>query len=441
MNHLAGLDVECPTTSLSQDDAAVLAAFRGAHEAAKPVREDDRSYGVDYDGGSDASCDLRQTSVSHRVDSSSLPPCGWRPLDDSTLYRFLCADRRGDKFQPDKSSSRLRKALSFRKEEGVDDILMTPTPTTGSTARERGPSPRSVTAGDGTPSYGRSDSVASLTSIASGTISDCGERVHDVTCTTTTCSSAAAPSGSASVRPPRSHPRSNPKDGSDKSAKAGSGADDDLMNATEHTEATAATSSTAATATGVTKLCPRDLQRYQKLRVRVFVGRDRKDQPVLFERLGHFLGSGVCDHFSEDEWIRLYIWDLERHFVEMRKASVDCGRAITRFTYVADAEGITSGIMNRAVWRVMPLLKALTRAVEEHYPEIADKIVLFNVPRIASVFYRAVRAFLDPVTAEKIELHSGIPTGEFERIMSPSVIPVEYGGTNDVEYPPAVTTA
>jgi len=219
------------------------------------------------------------------------------------------------------------------------------------------------------------------------------------------------------------------------------------MNATEHTEATAATSSTAATtataatATGIPKLCPRDLQRYQKLRVRVFVGRDRKDQPVLFERLGHFLGSGVCDHFSEDEWIRLYIWDLERHFVEMRKASVDCGRAITRFTYVADAEGITSGIMNRAVWRVMPLLKALTRAVEEHYPEIADKIVLFNVPRIASVFYRAVRTFLDPVTAEKIELHSGIPTGEFERIMSPSVIPVEYGGTNDVEYPPAVTTA
>ena len=325
----------------------------------------------------------------------------------------------------------------------MDDILLTTRTSTAAsstgsntTEKERGPSPRSVTADGSTPSYGRSDSVASLTSIASGTISDCGERVRDVSAS----SSQAAPFSSA--RPPLSPPKSDLEDG--QSAKAGDG--DDVMDGTEHSAATAASSSsgaasTAATATGIPKLCPRDLQRYQKLRVRVFVGRDRQGQPVLFERLGHFLGSGVCDHFSEDEWIRLYIWDLERHFVEMRKASVECGKAITRFTYVADAEGITSGIMNRAVWRVIPLLRALTKAVEEHYPEIADKIVLFNVPRVASVFYRAVRTFLDPVTAEKIELHSGIPTGEFERIMPVSVIPIEYGGTNDVEYPPAVTTA
>ena len=160
---------------------------------------------------------------------------------------------------------------------------------------------------------------------------------------------------------------------------------------------------------------------------------------VLFERLGHFLGSGNCDHFTQEEWIRFYIWDLERHFTEMRNASEECGKAITRFTYVADATGIYAGIMNRAVWRVIPLLKALVKAVEDHYPEIADKIVLFNVPRVASVFYRAVRTFLDPVTAEKIEIHSGVPMDVLEKIMPKSVIPREYGGSNDVNFPHPVT--
>lgn len=428
MNHLVGLDVECPTKSLSATDAATLAAFRGAHEAAKPTDFLDGHEGNSTSSSRSGGSSL-QTSA-HEVDPATLPPCGWRPLDDATLYRFLCADRRNGKFQPDKSRERLARALSFRKEEGVDGILKSAdaaacssSTSTSTAAKEgqtetppikKGPSPRSVGVAS---AYDRSDSVASLTSIASGIISDCGEKVHKVV--------VASPSPKELQRPPLSPPT---EDGEDAN-----------MDSTAHSSSDSA--ATATTPSAAAAMCPRELERYQRLRVRVFVGRDHHGQPVLFERLGHFLGSGNCDHFSEEEWIRFYIWDLERHFAEMRRASEDCGRAITRFTYVADADGIVSGIMNRAVWRVIPLLKALVKAVEEHYPEIADKIVLFNVPRIASVFYRAVRTFLDPITAEKIELHSGIPTAEFERIMPKSVVPIEYGGTNDVEFPPAVTAA
>lgn len=379
MNHLAGLQVECETLrSLSAADAATLDSFRKSHEAAKP----NETIANQNNGGSDT----LQTSR-HEVDPADLPPCGWRPLDDVTLWRFLCADKRNGKFQPELSHARLKKALSFRKEAEVDAIL-------GGNGEEQRTDDEDATV----PPPHRIDSVASLTSLASGVISDCGEMVKEMSMT---MPSSESESTSSPARPPLPPGRKRKKPMID----------------------------------------PRELERYQRLRVRVFVGRDHLGQPVLFERLGHFLGSGNCDHFSEEEWIRFYIWDLERHFTEMRRASEECGKAITRFTYVADAEGISSGIMNRAVWRVIPLLKALVKAVEEHYPEIADKIVLFNVPRIASVFYRAVRTFLDPVTAEKIEIHSGVPMEVLEKIMPKSVIPREYGGTNAIRYPQPVTEA
>jgi len=76
------------------------------------------------------------------------------------------------------------------------------------------------------------------------------------------------------------------------------------------------------------------------------------------------------------------------------------------------------------------------RSVEDFYPELADRIILFNVPKVATVFYRAVRSFMDPVTASKIVLHSGSDYEDvFSKFMSKDAIPVEYGGTSTVEYP------
>eukprot|EP00578_Thalassiosira_sp_NH16_P018690 CAMPEP_0181083346 /NCGR_PEP_ID=MMETSP1071-20121207/4108_1 /TAXON_ID=35127 /ORGANISM="Thalassiosira sp., Strain NH16" /LENGTH=332 /DNA_ID=CAMNT_0023164997 /DNA_START=8 /DNA_END=1005 /DNA_ORIENTATION=+ len=62
-----------------------------------------------------------------------------------------------------------------------------------------------------------------------------------------------------------------------------------------------------------------------------------------------------------------------------------------------------------------------------------DHIVLFNVPRVASAAYHMVRAFLDPVTAAKIELFAGVPYDRpVQGIDDDDVIPVEYGGRNRI---------
>lgn len=180
---------------------------------------------------------------------------------------------------------------------------------------------------------------------------------------------------------------------------------------------------------------PADLAKYRRIRIREFVGDGSDGAPIMFERIGEFLSSGNCKLFTIEEWVDIYIWDLERHFPAMREASIKSGKPLEKYIYFGDVGGIVSGILNQSIWKVIPLLKALVGSVEEYYPEIVHTIVLFNVPRIATIFYSAVKLFLDPVTAAKIELHTGVPTARFRHFASDDAIPKAYGGTSKVDFP------
>ena len=103
---------------------------------------------------------------------------------------------------------------------------------------------------------------------------------------------------------------------------------------------------------------------YELLRIRRWVGFDKLGRPVQFERLGKFLSSGNAKAFAPHEWLAHYARDLETTFVQMRAASVACGKAQTSYLYCADFQG-GAGI----VWHmgsVIPLLKLLTKEVEAH---------------------------------------------------------------------------
>jgi hypothetical protein len=90
------------------------------------------------------------------------------------------------------------------------------------------------------------------------------------------------------------------------------------------------------------------------------------------------------------------------------------------------------------IWKVVQLLKALANTVENHYPELVDHVMLFNLPRAASAVFKVVKGFLDPVTANKIELYPGVPYARFAELLPDEIIAVEYGGKNRIEYPQTV---
>lgn len=57
------------------------------------------------------------------------------------------------------------------------------------------------------------------------------------------------------------------------------------------------------------------------------------------------------------------------------------------------------------------------------------------IKSVASAVYNFVKGFLDPVTADKIELYPGVPSERFSELIGEDVIPVEYGGKNNIAYP------
>jgi len=396
MNHLCNLDIKLPSLSLSKDDSIALEKFRNAYNAKRPpeiITEDVAVWCPD-----------------------ELPSCGWRALDDITLYRFLCADRRNDKFNHDASLERLLKTLLFRKEHGVDDILRAII-TTKTKVEEKMNSPKkdnddnrtgSISTSNNSTSSSPSSKLKSSFSIASGSMSECGSIVTDVVSNDNNIdNNNISNNQNEQQQQQTSGPNNNNNDNSQDEPQS-SPSNDEL----------------------ILKLLP-ELEKYKRLRIRVFTGLDHEDRPVIFERLGEFLGSGTNqDQFTLQDWIKYYIWDFERHFVEMRNSSASSKKTITQFIIFMDATGL-----NRNCFKVLPLLKGLSQAVETHYPEIAGRIMLFNVPMIGTILYKAVKLFLDPITTSKIYLYNGIPMDEFLKHIPMDAIPQEYGGTCEVPFP------
>ena len=177
---------------------------------------------------------------------------------------------------------------------------------------------------------------------------------------------------------------------------------------------------------------PKTLKYYKAMRVRQFFGFDNQKRPVQIERLGEFFAkyNASCRVLSEDEWKECYAWDIEGIFEEMRKSSTKCGVPVTKYVFIGDLSGFSFTCSADFLSHGVPLLKKLAHEIEKCYPECAGPIILINAPYVVYGMYKAVKVFLDPVTAAKIEIHSNIPTERLLELMSSDALPKELGGTN-----------
>eukprot|EP00980_Cylindrotheca_fusiformis_P006093 scaffold1311_cov99-Cylindrotheca_fusiformis.AAC.10 len=411
MNHLCGLEFlkEDPSSSnssstsswwkdeLIKEERDALVQFQFAHQQGRPSSSSSNGGGGSSNGnntpkfGMDPNL-VHEDETRNKEDGGSLI-VGWRELDEFTLYRFLCADavvqhnknNNGPtrKFHPKKSLDRLQRALHHRVESKADAVLEW----WMKRRQQQQQQPKKNNIRNNSPM------------------------------TTIPFASTSLATGSIIIN--------NDKDD-----------DDDNANDIE-VENVRIVPHHQVLHPGFSSL---ELSKYQRLRIRRFTGRDYEGRPVLFERLGAFLGSGNHVHFSHEEWMRLYIWDLERHFLEMRQAAQDTGKPIQQYVFCGDGQGIVSAIMNRSIWKVIPLLKSY-KSVEEYYPEIASTIILFNVPKVATFFYKVVRSFLDPATAAKINIYSNADYEQvFSNLMPLNAVPKEYGGTSEASYPVTATS-
>ena len=128
-----------------------------------------------------------------------------------------------------------------------------------------------------------------------------------------------------------------------------------------------------------------------KLRVSASV--DREGRPVLV------MTPGVENTSDHDGQILNLVYHLER---ATGGRTVDGAAADGKLVTVIDFKGWT-----RRSAAPMKTSRATLSILQNHYPERLHRILLLNVPALFTVFWSAIRPFIDPVTREKIVFVTG----------------------------------
>lgn len=132
----------------------------------------------------------------------------------------------------------------------------------------------------------------------------------------------------------------------------------------------------------------------------------------------------------------------------LREMSEELGKEITGIISMSDIGGASL----KAIYH-LGFLKNMNNYSADNYPEVMQRLVLFNAPWIFPKIYTAAKAVLDPITLAKFEVHSKTPKSYFQETLEveklPKVgvqrtsqilrklneLPQELGGTSDTVLP------
>lgn len=178
------------------------------------------------------------------------------------------------------------------------------------------------------------------------------------------------------------------------------------------------------------QMIPRDMHIYRKLRPRVTLGHDQLNRLVIYENVGAFFGNKLVPKgLSTHSWIKCYAYECQEYFKEFRKSSIQAGKAVHKFVFIADCKKCKFSNV-----RKLSLISTL-KALEEHVPEIVGQIYVINTPSFAPMAWKFVSKILDPVVAAKIKILGSDQCKVLNRELGKDVVPVAYKGENAINLP------
>ena len=173
-----------------------------------------------------------------------------------------------------------------------------------------------------------------------------------------------------------------------------------------------------------------------------FYEQDKEGHPVWYDRAGQIDPKGILKHVSIEEVVKFGIWRAE----EATKQHVDhstvghpghAGKQISQTTCVQDLRGLG---MRHANGTVLKVLKAIIATEDNYYPERLNKYLIINAPYVFSGIWKIVRAFVDPVTREKVHIVSGNAKDLLLKYIDKDKLPAYLGGEAAVDGDPQCRT-
>jgi hypothetical protein len=165
----------------------------------------------------------------------------------------------------------------------------------------------------------------------------------------------------------------------------------------------------------IQKMCPQ----------RVHHGFTKSGSPIY---LGHWGGMNcreLSKRITRKKFIVAHIWHMESHLrVNTLEGAKRVGKPVTELANIIDLKGLTWEIR-----KFLPYFKDISVIDEGDYPETMGLTFVVNAPSIFSYIWKVIRPWLDPFTANKVRIHSDVPTKDILELIDKDQLPEQYGGT------------
>jgi len=160
-------------------------------------------------------------------------------------------------------------------------------------------------------------------------------------------------------------------------------------------------------------------------------GHAKDGKPVYYERTGLIAAKGLMGMVADagDEGpVDRHIWQQELMMARMEEMSTILGRRVDKQVVVFDMAGLS-------YWPNPVGLRAFKKVLHidsTFYPETLGTHFIINAPVIFTAIWAFVKPWLDPVTADKVQIifsKSSARTALL-KVIDASQLPTEYGGTS-----------
>eukprot|EP00735_Rhodelphis_limneticus_P004773 TRINITY_DN16411_c0_g1::TRINITY_DN16411_c0_g1_i1::g.29546::m.29546 TRINITY_DN16411_c0_g1::TRINITY_DN16411_c0_g1_i1::g.29546 ORF type:complete len:414 (+),score=90.30,sp/Q99J08/S14L2_MOUSE/28.61/3e-42,CRAL_TRIO/PF00650.15/2.3e-32,GOLD_2/PF13897.1/2.2,GOLD_2/PF13897.1/3.2e-05,CRAL_TRIO_N/PF03765.10/9.4e-05,CRAL_TRIO_N/PF03765.10/2.8e+02,Sec3-PIP2_bind/PF15277.1/5.4e+03,Sec3-PIP2_bind/PF15277.1/0.15 TRINITY_DN16411_c0_g1_i1:49-1242(+) len=158
---------------------------------------------------------------------------------------------------------------------------------------------------------------------------------------------------------------------------------------------------------------------------------DKEGRPIKIERVGTLDVGGLLANLPEtpeaDEmFLRFQYKKLEHAYSLKDQATVKTNKMIDGVTAIMDLDGLSTGHLHT---RALHLLKMVSAAGQDNFPEGLYRMYIVRAPRIFSMAWKVISPVLNERTQRKIHIVGDDWKDKLLDIIAPENLPVELGGS------------
>ncbi|KAG7195861.1 cytosolic factor, phosphatidylinositol/phosphatidylcholine transfer protein [Scheffersomyces spartinae] len=156
---------------------------------------------------------------------------------------------------------------------------------------------------------------------------------------------------------------------------------------------------------------------------------DIEGRPVYYEELGKVDLNKMLKITTEDRMLKNLVWEYES-FTNNRlpACSRKAGHLVETSCTIMDLKGISP----MSIYTVSNYVRRASEIGQDYYPERMGKFYCINAPFGFATAFKIIKAFLDPVTVNKIHILGSSYSKELLKQIPAENLPVKFGGKSDI---------